>query len=42
MTSERMKTYDDETLEQSMDFIDRAVKANKPFFVWHNATRTHT
>ena len=42
MTIERMKTYDDETLEQSLDFIDRAVKAKKPFFVWHNTTRTHT
>ena len=41
MTVERMKTYDDETLEQSKDFMRRAVKANKPFFVWHNTTRTH-
>jgi arylsulfatase len=42
MTIERMKTYDDETLEQSVDFIERAVKAKKSFFVWHNTTRTHT
>ena len=42
MTIERMKTYDDETLEQSRDFIRRAVEADKPFFVWHNTTRTHT
>ena len=42
MTIERMKTYDDETLEQSVNFIERAVKDNKPFFVWHNTTRTHT
>jgi arylsulfatase len=41
MTIERMKTYDDETLAQSQDFIRRAVKADKPFFVWHNTTRTH-
>ena len=42
MTIERMKTYDDETLKQSLDFMEKAVKANKPFFVWHNTTRTHT
>jgi arylsulfatase len=37
-----MKTYDDETLAQSIDFMERAAKAKKPFFVWHNTTRTHT
>jgi arylsulfatase A-like enzyme len=42
VTIERMKTYDDETLAQSIDFIERAVKADEPFFVWHNTTRTHT
>ena len=42
MTIERMKTYDDETLEQSLDFMERAVKGRKPFFIWHNTTRTHT
>ena len=42
MTIERMKTYDDETLKQSIDFIKRAVKDKKPFFVWHNTTRTHS
>ena len=42
MTIERMKTYDDETLEQSLDFMERAVKDGKPFFIWHNTTRTHT
>jgi arylsulfatase A-like enzyme len=42
MTTERMKTYDDETLAQSIDFMNRAVEADKPFFVWHNTTRTHT
>lgn len=39
---ERMKTYDDETLAQSIDFMNRAVNDDKPFFVWHNTTRTHT
>ena len=41
VTKKRMETYDDETIEQSVDFIRRAVKADKPFFVWHNTTRTH-
>ena len=41
MTIERMKTYDDETLAQSIDFMKRAVKDKKPFFLWHNTTRTH-
>jgi arylsulfatase A-like enzyme len=41
MTIERMKTYDDETLAQSIDFMERAVKDEKPFFLWHNTTRTH-
>jgi arylsulfatase A-like enzyme len=41
LTIERMKTFDDEGLAQSTDFIKRAVKAKKPFFVWHNTSRTH-
>ncbi|MEP4485244.1 MAG: arylsulfatase [Halioglobus sp.] len=42
MTIERMKTYDDETLKQSEDFMTKAVKDGKPFFLWHNTTRTHS
>jgi arylsulfatase len=41
LTKKRMETYDQETLETSMKFIDKAVKDDKPFFVWHNATRMH-
>jgi arylsulfatase A-like enzyme len=41
LTKKRMETYDQETLERTMAFIAKAVKANKPFFVWHNATRMH-
>jgi arylsulfatase A-like enzyme len=41
VTIKRMKTYDDETLKQSIDFMKRAVKDKKPFIVWHNTTRTH-
>jgi arylsulfatase A-like enzyme len=41
LTTERMKTYDDETLAQSIKFMKQAVKDDKPFFVWYNSTRTH-
>ena len=41
VTKKRMETYDDETIAQSIDFMKRAVKDDKPFFVWHNTTLTH-
>jgi len=41
MTRKRMETADDEFTNASIDFMERAVKAKKPFFVWHNATRMH-
>ncbi len=42
VTIERMKTYDDETIAQTLDFMRRAVDADQPFFIWHNTTRTHS
>src|SRR5580700_10733019 len=36
-----MENVDDEIVRRSLDFMDRSVKANKPFFLWHNSTRTH-
>ena len=36
-----MEDVDDELVRRSVDFIDRSAKANKPFFLWHNTTRTH-
>ena len=36
-----MEDVDEELVRRSVDFIDRSVKADKPFFLWHNATRTH-
>ena len=36
-----METIDDETTAAAIDFIQRQVKAGKPFFVWMNATRMH-
>ena len=41
LTRKRMETIDDETSAAAMDFMDRQVKAGKPFFVWMNATRMH-
>jgi len=36
-----METVDEELVRRSLDFIDRSVKAGKPFFLWHNSTRMH-
>jgi arylsulfatase len=36
LTQKRM-----ETIDAALDFIDRAHKSNKPFFVWWNGTRMH-
>jgi arylsulfatase len=36
-----METVDDEILKHTLNFMDRAKKANKPFFVWLNPTRMH-
>jgi arylsulfatase len=41
MTRKRMETADNEFMEGSLNFLERAHKANKPFFIWHNSTRTH-
>jgi hypothetical protein len=41
LTKKRMETIDDETSDACVDFIQRQVKANKPFFVWMNFTRMH-
>jgi len=37
----RMETIDDEILELSMKFMDKARADNKPFFLWLNPTRMH-
>lgn len=37
----RMETVDDEFRDRSIDFMRRAHKAGKPFFVWHNPSRMH-
>src|SRR5580692_971866 len=37
----RMETVDDEILDLSLKFIDKAKAANKPFFLYLNPTRMH-
>ena len=41
LTRKRMETVDEETSAAAIDFIERQVKADKPFFCWWNATRMH-
>ncbi len=41
LNMKRMETIDEEVTELALDFIDRANKAEKPFFVWYNTTRMH-
>ena len=41
LTTKRMETVNDEFTDAALDFIDRAHKADKPFFVWANSTRMH-
>ncbi len=36
-----METIDREVTEKALDFMERAVRANKPFFLWWNSTRMH-
>ena len=36
-----METVDDVIFDKTIDFIDRSVKDNKPFFAWMNPTRMH-
>jgi arylsulfatase A-like enzyme len=41
LTKKRMETVDSEILAAAQDFIGRAHKADKPFFLWFNTTRMH-
>ena len=36
-----METVDEEFLDATLDFIDRADEADKPFFAWFNPSRMH-
>ena len=41
LTKKRMETIDEEVNSKAFDFLDRAKKADKPFFVWWNSTKMH-
>jgi arylsulfatase A-like enzyme len=41
LTRKRMETADEEFVAGARKFIDKAVKADKPFFVWLNTTGMH-
>ncbi len=36
-----MTTFDDVLVKEFCDFMDKAKRDGKPFFVWHNTTRMH-
>jgi arylsulfatase len=40
-TKKRMETIDEEVNVKALDFMERAKKADKPFFLWWNSTRMH-
>ena len=37
----RMETIDEEVTKASLDYLEKAKKADKPFFLWWNSTRMH-
>lgn len=41
LTKKRMETIDEEVNAKAIDFMERAKKDGKPFFVWWNSTRMH-
>jgi arylsulfatase A-like enzyme len=41
LTVKRMETADEEFLAATLDAMERAKAANRPFFIWHNTTRMH-
>jgi arylsulfatase len=41
LTKKRMETIDEEVTAKAIDFMERARKADKPFFLWWNSSRMH-
>ncbi|KAB2640419.1 MAG: arylsulfatase, partial [Verrucomicrobia bacterium] len=37
----RMETIDEEVTKASLDYLEKAKQADKPFFLWWNSTRMH-
>jgi arylsulfatase len=41
LTKKRMETIDDDTSDAAIEFIERAVESDTPFFIWWSGTRMH-
>jgi len=41
LTTKRMETIDEEVTKASLDYLEKAAKSDKPFFLWWNSTRMH-
>jgi arylsulfatase A-like enzyme len=41
LNTKRMETVDQEFVDATLDFMDRAHQDDKPFFIWFNSTRMH-
>jgi len=41
LTKKRMETVDEEITEKALAWMEAQVKADKPFFLWYNATAMH-
>ncbi len=41
LTTKRMETIDEEFTKATLDYLDKAAKSDKPFFLWWNSTRMH-
>ena len=41
LTRKRMETIDEEVTVKALDFMERAKRSDKPFFLWWNSTRMH-
>ena len=41
LNKKRMETIDEEVNAKTFDFMERAKKADKPFFIWWNSTKMH-
>jgi len=41
LTKKRMETIDQETKVAAIDFMEKSVEEDKPFFVWYNSTLMH-
>jgi arylsulfatase A-like enzyme len=41
LTKKRMETIDEEITSGALDWMEKQVKADKPFFLWYNSTAMH-